>query len=466
MSAAIDFDPSIIFGPHPAAPRPRAKPPGFFTAYRAMRDNPITALSERAFEQPYVRLSRPGGVLLLSEPAAIEHVLVSNAANYRKSRQQQRRLQPALGEGLLTAESDVWRSTRRITAPLFSPTAIADVYADMEAAAADMRDRWLEQCWQPTPMDLADEFQRLAYDIVSRTFFSGAVDRDRMLLHAGMAVYFDTLGRVDLATMLNLPTWLPSPDRFRARKAVALFRSTVDAAVRDRVRGTDGETEDLLDRMITAVDPKTGRGLDTNAVADNVLTFLAAGHETTGNALAWIFYLLALHPEDEDEVRIEIARAFDGAPVDRDGLDKLVYTKAVINEALRLYPPAPFIGREAIEEDRFAGTHVRKGGQILISPWVVHRHKALWHEPDEFSPVRFLGDAASRIQRGAFLPFGLGPRICIGQRFAMQEILTVLATVLPAIRYSLSDPQSVFPQARITLAPRNGLQAFVRPATR
>ena len=198
-------------------------------------------------------------------------------------------------------------------------------------------------------------------------------------------------------------------------------------------------------------------------MSDNVLTFLAAGHETTGNALAWIFYLLALHPDAQEEVRIELARTFPDGTVDREGLDRLDYTKAVVNESLRLYPPVPFMAREAIDDDDLDGQSVRKGMQVVISPWVVHRHKLLWDAPDAFRPERFLGEAGKSIARGAFLPFGLGPRICIGQRFAVQEILTVMATILPSFRYDLAEPQSVFPQARITLTPKDGLPAYVRP---
>lgn len=428
-----------------------------------MRRNPITALSERAYEEPVVDVIRPGRALLVSDPDMIERVLVQNAANYRKSPQQQRRLRPALADGLLTAEGETWRSTRRITAPLFSPNAVGLVLDDMQAASEVMRLRWQERGHHAGPMDLTAEFQRLTYEIVSRTVFSGALDQDRAAIHANMAIYFDTLGRIDLASLLDLPDWWPTLDKLRGAKSLKVFRSVVDSTVTERRDAPERVGGDLLDQLFHASDPKTGHTLDTAAVSDNVLTFLAAGHETTGNALAWIFYLLALHPDAQDEVRAELARTFPGGTVDREGLERLDYTRAVINETLRLYPPVPFMAREAIGDDDLDGEAVRAGMQVIVSPWVVHRHKLLWDTPDVFRPERFLGEAGRSIARGAFLPFGLGPRICIGQRFAMQEILTIVATILPAFRYELAAPQSVFPQARITLTPKGGLPAYVRP---
>jgi cytochrome P450 len=336
----------------------------------------------------------------------------------------------------------------------------------MQAATEAMRERWEARGHDAAPLDLTAEFQRLTYEIVSRTVFSGALDQDRAAIHANMAIYFDTLGRIDLASLLDLPDWWPTLDKLRAARSLKVFRSVVDTTVASRLAEPQRDRSDLLDQLFHASDPKTGRTLDNAAVSDNVLTFLAAGHETTGNALAWIFYLLALHPEAQDQVRAELQEICGDGAIDRDRLDRLEFTKAVINETLRLYPPVPFMAREAIDADDLNGQPVRKGMQVVISPWVVHRHRTLWDAPDAFRPERFLGEEGRSIARGAFLPFGLGPRICIGQRFAVQEMLTVVAAILPHVRYDLVDPGSVFPQARITLTPKGGLPAFVRALRR
>jgi len=272
-----------------------------------------------------------------------------------------------------------------------------------------------------------------------------------------------TFGRIDLASILNLPSWLPTPAALRARPALAVFRSIVDRIVAQRRQDPGREVRDLLDRLMLAPDPKTNRKLPPGTVADNVLTFLAAGHETTGNALSWIFYLLSLYPETEEAVTAELRAAFGEGPPRRDLFGRLVMTRAVIDETLRLYPPVPFIGREAICKDTLAGRPIKPGTQVLISPWIVHRHRLLWEEPDAFRPERFLPREKQSIRRGAFIPFGLGPRTCIGEGFAVQEMITVLAVILPVFRFRLADPRAVFPEARITLHPRGGMPMIVTP---
>jgi cytochrome P450 len=450
-------------GSRPAAPEPPCSRPGLIASVRALRSNPITAFAKEAYERSVLDLGRFRRVLLVNDPDEIEHVLLGNAENYRKSIQQQRRLRPALGEGLLTAEDEAWRRSRRVAAPLFSPKAIAQLLDDMRDATEAMRDRWFARPGVAEPLDLAAEFQRLTYEIVSRTVFSGALDVDRARVHANMAIYFDTFGRIDLASILNLPSWLPTPAALRARPALAVFRSIVDRIVAQRRQDPGREVRDLLDRLMLAPDPKTNRKLPPGTVADNVLTFLAAGHETTGNALSWIFYLLSLYPETEEAVTAELRAAFGEGPPRRDLFGRLVMTRAVIDETLRLYPPAPFIGREAICEDTLAGRPIKPGTQVLISPWIVHRHRLLWEEPDAFRPERFLPREKQSIRRGAFIPFGLGPRTCIGEGFAVQEMITVLAVILPAFRFRLADPRAVFPKARITLHPRGGMPTIVTP---
>lgn len=445
----------------PAAPEVPERQPGLVGTIRALRSNPITAFPKEAYEKRALVLGRWRRTVLVNDPEEIEHVLVGNAANYRKSIQQQRRLKPALGDGLLTAEGAEWHAARRIAAPLFSPKAVAQLFDDMLETAAVMRDRWLDRRLPELPLDLAAEFQRLTYEIVSRTIFSGALDRDRARVHANMAIYFETLGRVDFASLLDLPSWIPTPAALRAQPALAVFRSIVERIVAERAGRADDEVHDLLDRLMRAPDPATGSLMTTGAVSDNVLTFLAAGHETTANALAWILYLLALYPDTEAAVVSELTSVVGERPSRAQPFDRLAFTRAVVNEALRLYPPAPFMGREALGRDDIAGHRIEKGTQILISPWILHRHRRLWDDPDSFRPERFMPPHDGDIPRGAFIPFGLGPRVCIGRAFAVQEILLVLATILPTFRFRLVDPDAVSPQTRITLRPAGGMSMIV-----
>jgi cytochrome P450 len=217
-------------------------------------------------------------------------------------------------------------------------------------------------------------------------------------------------------------------------------------------------TGDLLDRLTDARDPQTGAAMPPDIVANNVLTFLAAGHETTANALAWGSYLLAQFPWADARLVQEFNDVLKGASASNADYERLPFARAFIDETLRLYPPAPFLGREAIGDDELGGKRIKAGTQIIISPWIVQRHQTIWHEPDLFAPDRFSPELRERIPRGAFIPFGLGPRICIGQTFAMQEILTVLSILVPRYRFELIDPSSVEAQSRITLQPRRGVK--------
>jgi cytochrome P450 len=460
---ALSAGPRAPNRPRPAAPRPHAARLGLLATIRALRSNPITAFPEEAYCAPFLKIGRLRDILLINDPNEIEHVLVGNAGNYRKSVQQQQRLRPALGDGLLTAEGEAWQGARKIAAPLFNPRHVAGLLDDMLEASAVMRDRWLDRAGAARPLDLAAEFQRLTYEIVSRTVFSGALDQDRARVHANMAIYFETLGRLDLASLFSLPAWLPTPSALRARPALAIFRSIVDRIVAQRIADPEREASDLLDRLMRSPFRPAGLVMTPTVVADNVLTFLAAGHETTGNALAWILYLLALFPDTEAAVRSELLSVLGDRPTRDGAFDKLVFTRAVVNEALRLYPPAPFMGREAVAGDDLAGRRIARGTQVLISPWVVHRHRRLWDEPEAFRPERFLAPNDRDIPRGAFIPFGLGPRLCIGRGFAIQEILAVLASILPVFHFRLVDAPSVMPQARITLRPLGGMPMIVTP---
>ena len=221
----------------PAAPVPPPRRMGFLALWRTVRENPIATVPQPVYEKPVVWLGRwwkPS--LFLNDPAGIERVLLGNAANYRKSPQQQRRIQPALGDGLLTADGETWRAGRRIAAPLFSPKAVAALNDDMVAAAEAMSARWRDECAQG-PLDLAAQFQRLTYEIVSRTVFSGALDAERVMVHTEMARYFDSIGRVDLAALLNLPSWIPSWSQWRGRSGIAAFRDVIGRGGQGSTRG-------------------------------------------------------------------------------------------------------------------------------------------------------------------------------------------------------------------------------------
>jgi cytochrome P450 len=447
--------------PRPAAPRPHLRRLGLFGALRAIKTNPIAVFAEEAYREPIVEYPELGGLLLVNDPDLIDSIYLGKIGKYVKSNQYKRVLMPALGDGLLTAEGETWQATRSITAPVFNPRAIAQMCESFCDCVVAMVRRWTEREDPRASVDLSAEIQRLTYDIFSGTVFSGALDDDRAAIHANMARYFDTIGRPDFATAFNLPVWVPTLARLRALPALSAFREIVDRAVDERIAENDREVKDLLDRLIRAHAPNSTAALSREMICDNIRTFLAAGHDTTGNALTWIIYLLALHPSVESRVIEELAEVVGDEPPSAEMLDRLVYTKAVVQEGLRLYPPVPITGRQATAEVELGGRRIKPTTPIVISSWVVHRHRDLWDSPEYFVPERFLPSAAGEIRRGAYIPFGLGPRICIGMGFAMQEILTVLATVMPRFRIRLARPEAVMPEFRATLRPSGGLPVFI-----
>ncbi|MGZ5934865.1 MAG: cytochrome P450 [Rhizomicrobium sp.] len=445
----------------PAAPVPRKNPVSFLRVLWELRQNPIAAFGEGAYRLPLIHLkSRIRDFLLVNEPESIKHVLLDNVGNYIKSDQVQRLTRPALGNGLLNAEGASWRFQRRTAAPMFQMRHVASFGPVMAAATADMLARW-DALPDGTMIDAADEMMRLTYDIICRTVFSGDVTMDYGRMSKAILVYLETLGRIDMLGLLGLPRWVPTPDRVRAAPALRYFRREMEGLIERRkaliARDADSAPNDLLTLLLTAHDPEGGTLFSDREVFDNVMTFVFAGHETTANALAWTLYLLSQFPDADAQVAAEV-RGIDDARIASGDLPELPFTRAVLEESMRLYPPAPFVSREAVAADTVGGIAIRPRTSVLISTWILHRHRLLWERPDEFDPARFLPGQRERIHRFAYLPFGAGPRICIGMGFAMQEAMVVLAAITRRYRLELEPGHEVHPLARITLRPEGGLK--------
>ncbi|BCW88769.1 Pentalenene oxygenase [Alphaproteobacteria bacterium SO-S41] len=459
-AASVRRDPKRPAAPVPLPPVPN---PGFGDMVRFFlraRKNLISAFDESVYREAFIRRKAFGSdIWIVSEPEAIKRVLLDNFANYPKGIQQQRRLTPALGEGLLTSEGESWRWQRRTTAPAFQHKRVVGFAPAMVAAANDLLARWDSE--GTAERDIAAETMQLTFDVLSRTVFGSDARTDAKRMGAAFELYFDTAGRLDIAGMLNLPDWVPTLGRLRARPALRYFQSEIGRIVRDRraliARDPAAAPDDLLTMLLTAEDPEGGRPMDERQVIDNALTFIGAGHETTANALNWVFYLLAAYPWAEERVVDEIGRVLNGRAPGAEDVGKLTYTRQVLDEALRLYPPAPFMGRVALAADELGGEKLKAGTQVLVSPWVLHRHHMLWDEPELFDPERFAPGRKETIHRFAYLPFGGGPRICIGMAFAVQEAMLLLVTILQRYRLTVREGFTVGPNATITLRPEGGL---------
>jgi cytochrome P450 len=427
----------------------------------ALWNNPVEAWTREHFERPIVIVPLPFAVVVVvNDPVAIRRVLTDNSDNYRKD-QFQKRMLAALSNGLLTVEGDQWRKQRRILTPILALKNVRKFVPAMLQAIGGLIERW--SLLEGKIIDVADEVTELALLVLERTIFSEGIAGNDCKLRAAMRVYFDSLGRIDPFDLLNLPDFVPRLGRLRARPAIQLLHNAVDKmiAIRSCRNGrTTGLPEDLLSQMLSSHDPETGRKLTVTEIRANVLTFLAAGHESTANAIAWTLFLLSRSPAWRQRLVAEAIRKLDGPTETLP--DCLVETRAVVEEALRLYPPLAAISRVALGSDELAGTPIRGGEMIVIAPYVLHRHRLWWKEPEFFNPARFLPAAGEGIDRYVYMPFGAGPRGCIGAVFALQEAMLTVATIIREFEPEVAPGHEVWPLHRITLRPRAGLPMIVR----
>ncbi len=448
----------------PPAPIPRSTAPGPIALLRTLQRNPLETWTEAHFERPILTGRGLLGIgAVVNEPGAIRRVLLDNVANYRKDALQKRVLNSGLSNGLLTSEDEQWRMQRRALAPLFTPRIVASFAPAMARNAAALAERWALLSPGET-VDVQGAMARVTLEILGETIFSDGLERDPAEFLDAMSHFFATVGSLGLADLLDFPDWVPRLARLRSRSSMTFFESAVDAIINRRkgliARG-EGVPDDLLTLLLRAQDPQTGTGLTDLEVKANIITFIAAGHETTANALTWALFLLSLSPEWSERVAAEADRVLEGPP--GAWAEQLVETRAVLEETMRLYPPVASLSREAIGPDDLCGRRIRKGALVIIAPYVLHRHKLLWNHPERFDPSRFLPGTREAIDRYAYLPFGAGPRICIGAAFSLQEATIVLATLMRRFEVTPVRGHRVEPVQRITLRPKNGMPLAVRP---
>jgi cytochrome P450 len=396
------------------------------------------------------------------DPAAVRRIFLDNAANYRKDDLQLRILRPGLGNGLLTAEGEDWRIQRRSLAPLFSPRQTAEfapaVHRVGQAAVERMARRR-----EGAVADVGPIMSRLTLEVLEQTLFSQGLGREPSAFQRAVSSYFETIGRIDPLDLLGAPAFLPRLRRRRGRGALEFFDAAVDAIIEKRrvLLSSGAEApHDLLTLLMSAKDPENGRGISDVDVRANIVTFINAGHETTANALTWTLFLLSQSAEWRERAEADADQAFGSEGT--VATEKCEVLRAVFEEALRLYPPAAMLARQAIAADELAGVHIPAGAVITVSPYVLHRRRGLWDHPDAFDPSRFLGEQRDRIDRFAYIPFGAGPRVCIGMAFAMQEGIILLAHLLRAFRFDLVEGHVVMPLQRVTLRPRWGMKMHVK----
>ena len=461
MSIAETYDMPIarkrLVPPSP----PRA--PDNMTAFgrmRAIRVSPIGSWGQRAYEEDIVQARFFGrGSFILNAADAIRHVLVDNYENYTRTPAGIRVLRPVLGEGLLISEGRAWKHQRRTLAPAFTPRAVSTLVPHMIAANDDTIAKL--KAASNAPVDLRAAMQRMTLEIAGRTMFSFGMDRHGAALRDFVMEYGQRLARPSFLDLL-LPLSWPSPQDFsraRFRKRWTQFIGMLMAERRAAGKNEGAPASDLFDLMGAARDPETGAAFTDEQLGDQVATMILAGHETTATALFWSLYILALDPATQQELAEEVQGATVNGALD---IERLKFTRAVVDEIMRLYPPAFLIARTAAGPDTIAGLPVKKNDIVLIAPWLLHRHEKLWRDPNAFIPSRFMPGTPPP-DRFAYLPFGVGARVCVGAHFALVEATLALAKIIAAFRVELIDKEPVMPVGVVTTQPDRSPMFVITP---
>jgi cytochrome P450 len=396
---------------------------------------------------------------LISRPDYIRHVLVDHQANYCKGvgLSQAKRW---LGEGLVTSEGAAWARQRRLVQPSYQRAHLPSFGAVVTDCAAAAIEDWRAAAFDGKPIELAGQMMRLTLRVIARVMFSTELADDGRLAAAFTTALRDAMDR--MTAMVALPDWIPVPGKRRFVRAISALENVVSEIIEEH-RNSGRHYDDLVSRLLAERD-ENGDSLDSREIRDQVLTMLLAGHETTATSIAWTLYLLDRHPEARRRVVEETDALLCGRVPTPEDLPLLTWTRMVYEEALRLYPPVWLIPRRTLAADEIGGYYIPPASEVLICPYVMHRHPDYWPDPDLFHPARFSAERSACTPPYCYLPFGGGPRACVGKTLAMTEALLVLAMVVQTYELQVVPGHPVVPEPLLTLRFRNGI--LVRPILR
>jgi len=454
---------------HPDALAPAAAPilPGLAdirgltgeAARRARKQRLYGNIPDRCFEEPIVLLKGIfGSALVVSDPAGVKRVLVDNVANYPRGEMQLRMFRALFGEGLLGTDGDLWRRHLRIMAPAFDPRSVASYGPAITRACESFYPGW-DAAPEGAVMDVGADMSRLTLRIIAGTMFSADTDDVIGMVADTMKDGFpaDDFNILDILPIIG--PWRMARHEKRMAEKFRPLDAAINRLVAARREAPDGAAADLLSRLTTARGESGDAALSDREIRDEVVTIFIAGHETTAQALSWTWYLLSQYPAVEARLQAELDEVLGGRTPAQDDLPRLAYTRRVIEESMRVYPTAPGLAnRIAVADDEICGFPVKKGTSIAVAPWLLHHHRRLWDDPNRFDPDRFLPERSAERHRFAYLPFGGGPRVCIGQMLAMNEAVLILAGLAQRYQLRVAPGQVVQPQANITLRPKYGLK--------
>ncbi|MEQ1877328.1 MAG: cytochrome P450 [Bdellovibrionia bacterium] len=395
-------------------------------------------------------------IYLVSHPDHAQHVLQTQHSNYRKGLAV-RFLKVPLGDGLLTGEGEHWKKQRRLTQPAFHQKSLALMAGKMVRATEEMMAGWKQRSAGSQTLDIAQEMMRLTLRIAGETMFSVDVSQEADQVGRAVSALLVYVNRAMLS-VVPLPFWVPTPANLKARRLLQTMDQLIYRIIRER-RASPAADSDLLSLLLASKDEETGEQMADKHLRDEIITLFVAGHETTANVLSWTLYLLSQNPKWADLARQEAIAVLGTRSAGFEDGTRLPIIHSIVQESMRLFPPAWVIGRQANEDDRIGGFRIEKDSVVIVSPYVLHHHPEFWTDVEQFRPERF---STEKLHRFAYIPFGSGPRVCIGSQFAMLEAQLLLATMLREFRFDLAPGEKVTPEPLITLRPKNGLRMVVR----
>ena len=443
-------------GLYPPSVTPSARALPLWMTLTRFVSNPLRSIPRAVYDEPIVTYGRKRPLVAwVTGPSLLEQILVKQADLFVKTRLDKRVLRPVVGEGLLTADGDHWRWQRKLASPLFRPNDVLGYVPTIVEAAHEQIARWRSKGREHiAPID--EDMTETTFAVIARTVLAGIDEGEGSAIKRTGRAYIDPIMWSVAAALMLWPEHLWRPGKRKMDAAAAEGRAVVQRLL-DKRRAAGASGDDLVARMLAARNPDTGEAMTDEQLIDNLATFLLAGHETTAKTLTWTLYLLARAPEWQERVRAEVAAVTGGRALTPDDIAKLPITQRVLKESMRLYPAVPAMTRVNKEATQIGGVELPAPALIVIPVYVVHRHRALWEDPDRFDPDRFLPEQEAKHQRMQFMPFGVGPRVCIGAAFAMIEATAVLATLLQSAKFSWDGRHAPEPISRVTLHPKGGM---------
>jgi cytochrome P450 len=443
----------------PPSVTPPGKPLGILASLKAVRQNVLNIIPAISYTQPIVTgTTGTARWHMVQGPEGMKRIFLDNVANYPKSEVMLRMLRPAVGASLFTSEGAHWRWQRRAIAPVFAARHVEALAPVMTATADRAADRLARSGGEA---ELVQAMLSATFDVICDVALSGREHFDADAYGAAITRYFLTVGRASLMDFLEVPPWVPRPAELLGRGAVKTMHRMVASAIDARRVQGSGPLDDLLDHMMKATDPETGRAMSPQELLHNMQFFIVAGHETTALSISWALYLLANDAGGQERAHAEARGVLGDRPAGFEDLAQMPYIEQVLEESMRLYPPVGFLARNVLETDRIYDREIRPRETVFINTYALHRHRDYWKAPDVFDPDHFSPEARAGRDRYTYLPFGAGPRICVGANFAMMQAQIILATLLARFRFTPAGPDPE-PVMHMTIRPEPGVTLGVR----